>query len=295
MILVTGATGFVGRHLVRRLRDRPARAMVREGSSPRFARTVEVVEADLTRPETLAPALTGVRRVIHAAAITGNVKEPYRGAYDAINREGTENLMAAAQRAGVERVVVLSGLGTKPAPEGSYMATRHGMEEAVRRSGIPYVILQPSVLFGDGAPFIERLADLARVSPLVPVLGGGGLTFQPLWIEDLVRCLILSTRNHDLDNRTLALGGAEYVTLREIQQAISQTLGKRRLLVPLPLPVARLQAGLMTALLPKPPLTPAVLDLFSFENATALDSVEKAFGFRPRGFREHLAAHGLEG
>ena len=64
--------------------------------------------------------------MIHAAAITGNVKEPYRGAYDAINREGTENLMAAAQRAGVERLVVLSGLGTKPAPEGSYMATRHG-------------------------------------------------------------------------------------------------------------------------------------------------------------------------
>jgi NADH dehydrogenase len=93
----------------------------------------------------------------------------------------------------------------------------------------------------------------------------------------------------------LALGGAEYVTLREIQQAISRTLGKRRLLVPLPLPLARLQAGLMTALLPRPPLTPAVLDLFSFENATALDSVEKAFGFRPRGFREHLAAHGLEG
>jgi uncharacterized protein YbjT (DUF2867 family) len=295
MILVTGATGFIGRHLIRRLKDRPARAMVREGSSPRFARTVEVVEADLTRPESLAPALTGVRTVIHAAAITGNVKEPYRGAYDAINREGTENLMAAAQRAGVERVVMLSGLGTKPAPEGSYMATRHGMEEAVRRSGIPYVILQPSVLFGDGAPFIERLADLARLSPLVPVLGGGDLRFQPLWIEDLVRCLILSTKNHDLDNRTLALGGAEYVTLREIQQAISQTLGKRRLLVPLPLPVARLQAGLMTALLPRPPLTPAVLDLFSFENATALDSVEKAFGFHPRGFREHLAAHGLEG
>jgi NADH dehydrogenase len=295
MILVTGATGFVGRHVVRRLKDRPARAMVRGGSSPRFARSVEVVEADLTEAESLTPALAGVQTVIHAAAITGDVKEPYRGAYDAINREGTENLVAAAQKAGVERLVVVSGLGTKPASPGSYMATRQGLEEAVRRCGIPYVILQPSVLFGDGAPFIERLADLARLSPLVPVLGGGDLRFQPLWIEDLVRCLIQATDDRDLDNRTLALGGAEYVTLREIQQAISQVLGKRRLLVPLPLPVARLQAGLMTALLPRPPLTPAVLDLFDFENATALDAVEKAFGFRPRGFREHLAAHGLEG
>lgn len=295
MILVTGATGFVGRHVVRRLKDRPARAMVRGGSAPRFARSVEVVQADLTEPQSLTPALTGVQTVIHAAAVTGQVKEPYRGAYDVINREGTENLVAAARKAGVERLVVVSGLGTKPASPGSYMATRQGLEEAVRRCGIPYVILQPSVLFGDGAPFIERLADLARLSPLVPVLGGGDLRFQPLWIEDLVRCLIQATENRDLDNRTLALGGAEYVTLREIQQAISQALGKRRLLVPLPLPVARLQAGLMTALLPRPPLTPAVVDLFDFENATALDAVEKAFGFRPRGFREHLAAHGLEG
>jgi NADH dehydrogenase len=175
------------------------------------------------------------------------------------------------------------------------MATRQGMEEAVRSSGLPFVILQPSVLFGDGAEFVEALARLARIFPVVPVLGRGDLKFQPLWIEDLATCLSRAAADDAFDSRTIPLGGAEYATLREIQETISKVLGKRRLHVPLPLPLARVQARVMTAVLPHPPLTPATLELFSFENATSLDACERGFGFRPRGFREHLLAHGLEG
>lgn len=295
MILVTGASGFVGRHLVKRLEGKARRAMVRDRSRFPDAPGVEVVEADLTRPETLGAALAGVQTVVHTAAITANDKEPYPGAYRAVNWRGTENLVSAARRAGVQRLVVLSGLGTRPAPEDTYMATRQGMEEAVRQSGLPFVILQPSVLFGDRAPFIEALAALARRSPVVPVLGHGDLKFQPLWIEDLTTCLLEAAEDGALDGRSIPLGGSEYATLREIQETISQVLGKRRVLAPLPLPVARIQARVMTAVLPRPPLTPATLELFGFENATALDACEKAFGFRPRGFREHLLKHGLDG
>lgn len=294
MILVTGATGFVGRHLLPRLAGRPVRALVRARAAARLPEGVEAVEGDVTKPETLVAAVAGVDTVVHAAAITADNKEPYPGAYDAVNGRGTENLVAAAQKAGVTRLVAMSGLGTKPAPRGTYMATRQRLEEAVRGSDIHFVILQPSVMFGDGAPFISALARLARVSPVVPVLGGGGLKFQPFWIEDLVTCLVKSVDEPELNRRTIALGGAEYATLQEIQETISQALRVRRLLVPLPLPVARVQAALMSAVLPRPPLTPATLELFSFENATALDACEKAFGFRPRGFRQHLLAHGVE-
>ncbi|MDQ6741997.1 MAG: NAD(P)H-binding protein [Candidatus Dormibacteraeota bacterium] len=295
MILVTGASGFVGRHVLRRLEGRPRRAMVRNRSRSATGPDVEVVEADLTRPETLEAAVAGVHTIIHTAAITANEKEPYPGAYREINQQGTQNLVAAARRAGVERLVVQSGLGTKPAPQGTYMATRQGLEEAVRESGLPFVILQPSVLFGDGAAFFEALTRLARTFPVVPVLGRGDLKFQPLWIEDLVTCLLKAAEDRGLDGRSIPLGGSEYATLRQIQETISSVLGKRRLLVSLPLPLVRIQARAMSAVLPRPPLTPATLELFSFENATALDACERAFGFRPRGFREHLLAHGLEG
>jgi uncharacterized protein YbjT (DUF2867 family) len=298
MILVTGGTGFVGTHLLRRLAETEprgtVRTLVRNQAKALVPDGVSAVEGDITQPETLPAAVAGVDAVIHAAAITGDRKEPYRGAYDRVNRVGTENLMSAAKSAGVKRVVVVSGLGCRPAPAGTYMATRWGMEEAVRGSGIPFVILQPSVLFGDGAPFVTALAGLARVLPVLPLVGGGRTRFQPLWIEDLVTCLIASTTSETPAGHTLPLGGSEWATFKEVMQTICRAMPARRLLVPLPMPIARIQARLMTAVLPNPPLTPAALELFSFDNATNLDAVDKAFGFHPRGFREHLLAHGVD-
>jgi uncharacterized protein YbjT (DUF2867 family) len=296
MILVTGANGFVGSHVLRRLvqaREGPIRAMVRSRAKAPSLDGVEVLEADLNRNETLAPAVSGVTVIIHTAAITANLKEPYPGAYDAINRVGTENLVAAAKAAGVSRIVVMSGLGTKPAPKGTYMATRWGLEEAVRKSGIAHVILQPSVLFGDGAEFIAALSRLAKVSPVLPLIAGGRTRFQPLWIEDLVTCLVACVKGDWLLNSSVPLGGSEYATFKEVLQTICHAMRVRRLMIPLPLPVARIQARLM-ALLPNPPLTPGTLELFSFDNATDLDAVDRHFGFHPRGFREHIKEFGVD-
>ncbi len=295
MILVTGAAGFVGSHVVRRLHSSGAevRAMVRDRTKAPAVEGVETVVADLTEPQSLAAALQGIKAIVHAAAITADRKEPYRGAYDQVNRVGTANLVTAAKAAGVSRLVVMSGLGTKPAGGGTYMATRWGLEEAVRKSGIPFVVLQPSVLFGDGAEFIAALNRLIRVSPVVPLIGGGRVRFQPLWIEDLVDCLVKALDADELTGKAIALGGSEYATFKEVIQVICQAMSVRRLLVPLPLGVARMQAAVMSSLLPHPPLTPGALELFGFDNATDLDSVERSFGFRPRGFREHLQMHGL--
>jgi NADH dehydrogenase len=296
MILVTGGTGFVGSHVLRRLNETEprgtVRTLVRNRAKAVVPDGVSIVEGDVTQPESLRAAVTAVDVIIHAAAITGDRKEPYRGAYDRVNRVGTENLMSAAKNAGVKRLVVVSGLGCRSAPAGTYMATRWGMEEAVRGSGIPFVILQPSVLFGAGAPFVAALAGLARVLPVLPLVGGGRTRFQPLWIEDLVTSLVASTSSETLTGRALPLGGSEWATFKEVLQTICKAMSARRLLVPLPMPIARIQASLMTAVLPNPPLTPAALELFSFDNATDLDAVDKAFGFHPRGFREHLLAHG---
>ena len=298
-ILVTGANGFVGGHVLRRLSTRPGlrlRGLLRRWRADALPPSVECLWGDLNQPDTLEAALEGVRFVLHAAAITADNKEPHRGAYVEVNRVGTENLVAAAAKTGVERVVLMSGLGTRPASPDTYMATRWGMEEAVRHGGIPYVILQPSVLFGAGAPFVSALARLAKRSPVLPLLGGRGLRFQPLWIEDLVTCIEKCLGDEAAPiGQTLPLGGSEYVTFREVLAEICTVLQVRRLFVPVPMSVARLQAGVMTTLLPRPPLTPATLELFGFDNATDLDSVERAFGFRPRGFREHLAEHGLDG
>lgn len=301
MILVTGASGYVGGRLAARLagEGRAVRALVRDRRRYQAPPGVEVVEGDVTRPPTLDPALAGVARVVHAAAIVGSHREPARGAYELVNRVGTENLVAGAVRAGVERVVLISGLGTRPAPAGTYMATRWGMEEAVRRGGIPFVILQPSVLFGRDAEFVTALASLLRVAPVAPLLGGGGLRFQPLWIEDLLTCLVQALDDRSADGSSLAgraipLGGSEQVTFREILAEIGRASGHRRPGIPLPLFAARVQASILAAVMRNPPLTPAAVELFSFENATEIDAVDRTFGFHPAGFTAHLRAHGLD-
>jgi NADH dehydrogenase len=292
MILVTGATGYIGGHILDRLAAAaiPTRALVRQASAT-LPGGVESAVGDVTKPDTLDAALVGVDTIIHAAAITADNKEPYRGAYSAVNQGGTENLVRAAKAAGVKRIVLLSGLGTKPDKPSTYMATRWAMEEAVRASGIAYVIIQPSVLFGAGAPFIVALANLAKLTPVVPAIGGN-LRFQPIWVEDVVTCVVQAAERDDVLGRAITIGGAEQVTFKEVIQAIGRAMGKRRTTAPLPMPIARVQASLFN-LLPKPPLTPASLELFTFDNVTALDSVERNFGFKPQAFRAYLEEHGL--
>ncbi|MGH7693139.1 MAG: SDR family oxidoreductase, partial [Candidatus Dormibacteria bacterium] len=242
-MLVTGANGFIGNRLVRRLASngRSVRAMVRTLEGVRLPDGVPVVQADVTKPETLGAAVTGITVVVHAAALVANLKEPYPGAYQAVNVRGTQSLVEAAQRAKVERFALLSGMDTQPGKVGSYMATRWGMEEAVRQGGIPYVVLQPSVLFGDGAPFVTELAKLARTFSVVPAIGGGGVMFQPIWVEDVVSCLVECLDRTDVLGGTYPVGGAE-----------GRAMGKRRTTVALPVPVARGAAALMTAALSHP-------------------------------------------
>lgn len=293
MIAVVGATGFVGRHLVARLASRGAsvRAVARKPAAD--VSGVDTVSADLLRPESLQTALHGVETVVHCAAVTADRKEAYPGEYRRVNAEGTRNLVAAARLGGVKRIVLLNGLGTRPGKDGSYMRTRWEMAETVRSSGLAWIALQPSILFGGGAPFPAAIARLARQLPVMPVLGGGR-TLQPLWVEDLVTCLMQSIADPRWDGRAIDLGGPEQVTFAQIDDLILATIKVRRLKLPLPLPLARIAARIMSVL-PNPPLVPATLELFEFDNTTDLDAVARTFGFQPQSIREHFQDHGLDG
>ncbi len=227
--------------------------------------SVEIVQADLLEPVTLSVAMQGVDVLVHCAAITADHKEAYRGEYARVNGEGTRNLVAAARRAGVKKIVLLNGLGTRQGSDGSYMR-----------------------------PFPAAIAKLARTSPVMPILGSGRTKLQPLWVEDLCTCLALCVERPAWDGRAMDLGGPEQLPYTEVVRLILETAHRRRSMVSVPLPLARVAAGVMSVL-PNPPLVPATLELFDFDNATDLDSVQKIFGFAPRSLRTHLQEHGLDG
>jgi NADH dehydrogenase len=297
VVAVTGSTGYVGLHLVARLAARGQRPrclvrnLTRAAALPQGA---EPVQANLLEPDGLERALQGVDTLVHCAAVTAQHKDTPVSSYWRVNVEGTRNLVAAAQGAGVRAIVLQNGLGTRPGKPGSYMRTRWEMLEAVRNSGIAWVALQPSVLFGDRDPFTAAFAGIARRSPVVPLLGGGKLKLQMLWVEDLVSCHVRCIEERRWDGQVIDLGGPEHLTFKQVIDLILHTLRVRRLKAPLPLPIARLQARLMNVL-PNPPLVPATLELFDFDNITALDVLPRQFGFTPRRMADHLAAHGLDG
>ncbi len=299
MLLITGSTGYIGQHLVRQL--------VAQGERPRcLARTthkatrlfpgeqVEIVPGDTTQPETLAAAMQGVDTIVHTAFVTADRKEGPGNRYAATNVQGTANLIQAASEAGVKRVIEISGLGTRPAKAGSYMQGRYLAEESLKKSSLDWTIIRPSVLFGKDAPFLKGLSGLIRSAPVVPLIGGGKLMFQPIYVEDVVSVIlnVLADPQHS-SHATFTIGGPDYYSFTQIIDALLHTMHKKRLKIPAPRPLVGIGAAVMEAILPKPPLTKAAMTLFSFDNTTDLNSVEAQFGFTPLSFQRFLEEQGV--
>ncbi|MGB8344487.1 MAG: NAD(P)H-binding protein [Ktedonobacteraceae bacterium] len=299
MILITGATGYIGRHLVARLVEQGARPRCLARSKERAAAIlpvdkIDIALGDTVRPETLADAVQGVDTIVHTAFITADRKQSAGNSYEKTNVQGTANLIKAAQAADVRRVIELSGLGTKPDKPGSYMQGRYMAEKMLKESGLQWTIIQPSVLFGKDAPFVKGLSDLIRTSPVIPLIGGGTIRFQPIYVEDVVTVIVkvLETPEQSA-NKTYIIGGPAYYTFTDIINALLRTMHKTRIKAPAPMPLVGIGAAMMEAVFPKPPLTRAAMTLFTFDNTTDLHSVERDFGFTPTSFTDYLQQHGV--
>ena len=296
-ILVTGGTGYVGRHLLRRLRaehpDQPVRALVRREGVP-LPDGVKAVRGDLTDHASLASAVRGARAVVNLAAVVANLKPP-KGGYDAVNADGTAALGRAAAGAGVGVFVQMGGIDRAGESPGPYIAGRRRGERALREAGVPWVLLQPSIQFGGGSPFVTALVPIVRRAPVVPVIGRGDFVIQMIWVEDVLTCLLAAVADPDKQGRAIELGGPEHLTYDRIVELIGEGLGRRRVRkIHMPLGLMRVQIRAMQ-ILPRPPLAPVALELFRApENATDLDAVPREFGFTPRAMRDHFARHGVE-
>ncbi len=298
MFLVIGSSGFIGRHIVKQLADKypgQVRAMVRKNSqrgSLSQLQGVEIVEGDVQDTASLKRAMEGVDTVIDYVAVTANIKNK-DNLYWKVNVEGTRNMVAAAEAAGVKRFVLGSGLGTVEGKPGSYMRTRWEMEQAVRKSKLAWTIIQPSILFGEGSEFFEAQARIIKLLPVAALIGGGKTRFQPIFVDDVARASIEAAEREDKIGKIISIGGPEYYNYKELVNLILRAIKKNRVKMPLPLWAAKINAA-MFSVLPKPPLTPATLELFDFDNITPDPQiVEHEFGFKPAPLKEYLDKHGI--
>jgi uncharacterized protein YbjT (DUF2867 family) len=291
-ILLTGASGFVGGHTVPALLAAGHRvaALVRSPAAgqtvlarlPAADRTgVELRTGDLTRPETLGPALAGVDAVVHLVALPRD----FNGGADLrrVNTEGTRVLVAAMAGAGVSRLVHMGALGVVDDPRLHYASSKARAEALVAASGLDWTILKPSLQFGPGDGFFNIVAGLVRLSPgIVPVPGDGRSRFQPIHAGDVATIVVHSLADPTAFGRTYELGGPRYWTYREITAEVLDALGARRAIVPVPVPLIRIVAGMAELVHLAFPVATDQLRQLRLDNVGPLDLIGATFGFEPR-------------
>ena len=291
MILVTGASGYVGGYVLRQLAKTnsatPMRALVRgpAQSSKVQALSVQPVIGDVTDAASLAGALKDVDTVIHLAAVNRD-----RGAVtmERVNQQGTINLVDAAKLAGVKHIINVVGLGASPSKPYPLAKTQGVGVEYLIKSGVPYTILEASVIFGAGDEFLNTLAGLARVPPFMIVPGDGKSKFQPIAAADVAACVVRSIEMSTVINKRLQICGAEVLTLEQIIDEILKTMQLSRTKLKMPVPLLRIAVGLMDALLPRLPVTPSLLAQLGVDNVATDNATQKVFGVQPMPLRDNI-------
>jgi len=291
VILVTGGAGFVGRHIVHGLRteDRPVRVLVRD---PKQGETVaawgaELAQGDMTDPASLRRAVEGCEHVVHLVAIRQGKPEQF----ERIMSQGTRDLLSAAKEAGVRRFVHMSALGTSEETKDlvPYYRAKWDMEQAVKVSGLEYVVFRPSFVFGSDGGILPTFKRLAKLAPVTPITGPGKQRIQPIWIDDVAEYFARGLDLPAAANRTFELGGPEAVTWNEFWERLKRALGVRRPSVHLPMGFMRLNA-LVTERLPgNIPLTRDLLRMLEGpDNVVADDDAPATFGIEPVPLDEQL-------
>lgn len=289
IVTVFGGTGFVGRSAVETLADAgwhvriAARHPVK--GAKRAPRAAERVIVDIRNEGEIDRAVDGAAAVVNAVSLYlehGDLD------FDAIHVHGAARLARRARAAGVERLVHVSGLGTRRDSPSRYVRARARGEEAVRGAFDAATILRPSVMFGVGDSFLASLDRLTRL-PVVPLFGQGEMRLQPVYVGDTAAAIASALMSPDARGRLYELGGAETLTYRAIVEAVMAYRGRRRPLLPVPFALWTALAATFTVL-PNPPLTRDPIILMRQDSVPDPDAPGFAdLGVQPRGFRSMLA------
>lgn len=291
MILVTGGTGFIGQNLIRRLsvEGHKVRTLIRPAAySPQLPRGVPVEAAisSMNDPRGLRAALVGVEMVYHLAGVHWEDPAPNLRSTEV---EGTRQLLEAAQDAGVERLVYLSQIGADQLSAYPLLRAKGLAEDLVRHSPIPFTIIRSGLVYGQSDHFTTTIAKLLALSPgILPMPGDGTSLVQPLWIEDLVSCLIWSLNLEDVYNETIEIGGPEFLSVRQVINEIMAATGARRILLPTRPSYLRIMVSTLRYFLPRLPISNYWVDYFAANRITELDALTKIFGLLPARLPRHL-------
>lgn len=286
-VVVTGASGLVGTHVCTELARTgwKIRAVVRDTrkAAERLGHLpLEIRVGDIRDSDSMRAALTGAGSLVHLAAIA---IEKAGESYDASNSDGTRVLLDAAKAESVSRLVYMSQNGSDSNSPFPFLRSKGVAQDAVASSGSKWTILRPSVIFGPEDEFVNVLARLVRLSPLVfPLPGGGVARFQPVAVTDVARAVATVLADDNSIGKSYSLGGPMPLTLRQMTERILIAMNTSRVLVGIPVSALRPLVALAGRLLPHPPVTTGLLDLLSIDNVIPQNDLKDALGIEPAPF-----------
>lgn len=289
MIIIAGASGFVGGHLVDFLlsRGHKLRCLARseKATGQLIQKGAEVAHGDITQSHTLKNLLHQGDIVIH---LVGIIEEKGSSTFHAVHVEGTRNLVEEARQARARHFFYQSALGADETSWSGYFRTKAEAEEIVKKSGIPYTIFRPSLIIGPWDGFTKKMMDMLKFSPVVPLPGDGRAKFQPISIKDWLACISRVVDDPEAFSGTFDIGGPEHLSYRQIVEELSRAAGYRKPTFSIPMGFMKLTTSMLERFLPSPPVTSDQLRLLEQDNICAVDSVERQFGFIPMKFADTL-------
>jgi uncharacterized protein YbjT (DUF2867 family) len=293
---ILGGAGFIGRYVVKRLAERGDVLTVggRNAAAAKFLKLKgEVGQVGLVNiaidDETLLPAfVAGNDAVVN---LVGILHESGGQRFDMAHHVGPAHLARLAREAGALRFIHLSAIGADPRSSSVYARTKAAGEEAVRDAFPTATILRPSVVFGPEDQFFNRLAALAMISPVLPVIGGGETRFQPVYVGDVADAVVRCIDDSTTAGRTYELGGPKIYSFRALIELLLAEIGRKPYLVDIPFGLANVQARLMS-LLPNPPLTPDQVELLKRDNVVSSGALTlAALGIAPTAVEAVLPSY----
>ncbi len=288
-ILVTGASGYVGNNLVKRLVQdgRPVRAMVGdvEKANRRLESVrgqIEIVQGDVLKRDSLHALMQDVSAVVHLVAIA---IEKGGQTYEDVNYQGTINVVDAANAAGVPRFINMSQNGADSSLPYRFLKSKGRAQEYVAQHATNWTAMRPSAIFGPQDEFFNSLARLVQLTPLVfPLIGGGKAEFQPVSVYDVAEAVARSLDDESTIGKELGLGGPEVLTMGEIEKRVLDAMNAKRALIPVPLGLLRVPVFVMEKVLPGSPVTTSLLDLLAVKNTVPDNALIAHFGMQPKAF-----------
>ena len=288
LVTVFGGSGFLGRHVVRALvkRGYRVRVAVRHPELANFLQPlglvgqVHAVQANLRYPESIKSALAGASAAVNCVGI---LHESGTQKFDALIAKGMERVAQAAHKHGIKKLVQISAIGAGTNDADYNIANAEG-EKNVQRVFPHAVIMRPSLIFGAEDSFFNKFANLARFTPVLPLIGGGHTRFQPVYVDDVAKAVAQAVEG-GISPGIYELGGPEIITFKEILERILRVTLRKRLLVPLPFALAYIKAFFLQ-LLPNPLLTVNQVRMLKGDYTISEAALREgrtldAFGIRP--------------